>query len=164
MFFSFCKKRLFRYWNLPRAARGSSWPHTTHTSANTENEKNIKTYSKVKYSEGGWIVFMVKIFLNSNFACGYCLDLNNCTKRWNCIAVKNEQLNESFSNYTHFAYREQQWNNNSRDSSAVSWLKSWRNHIRLKRRLKDVKRYFDYSLDVFQKQSAVNQLRYVTTY
>ena len=64
---------------------------------------------------------MVKIFLNSNLACGYCLDLNNCTKRWNCTTVKNEQLNESFSNYTHLAYTEQQWNNNSRDSSAVSW-------------------------------------------
>ena len=29
--------------------------------------------------------------------------------------------------------------------------------------MKDVKRYFDYSLDVFQKQSVVNQVRFVTT-
>ena len=30
--------------------------------------------------------------------------------------------------------------------------------------MEEVKRYFDYSLDVFQNQFVVNQVRFVTTY
>ena len=123
----FSKHDCYKVDKTHRGLPGDPPVHTQPPRVLTLKIRNLETERNIRVQrlniQRGWNVFMVKIFLNSNFAHGYCLDLNNCTKRWNCRTVKNEQLNESFSNYTHFAYTEQQCHHNSRDSSAVSTFK-----------------------------------------
>ena len=85
---------------------------------NQENMHFLLKYQRYNIQRG-WSVFMVKIFLNLNYTCGYCLNLDNCTKRLNCRTVKNQQLNESFVNCTRCSHWAQ-CGDDSRDSSAVS--------------------------------------------
>ena len=85
---------------------------------NQENMHFLLKYQRYNIQRG-WNVFMVKIFFNLNYTCGYCLNLDNCTKRLNCRTVKNQQLNESFVNCTRCSHWAQ-CDDNSCDSSAVS--------------------------------------------